>query len=99
MDLAVANPGAPRDVDLYVLLDVWGRFFAYPSWGEVAGEVDHAEVYIRSGDRTLTIIHPFTMPAVPPSGPLCFCAAMFEPEYLDLDHLISNGAVWEFELI
>jgi len=44
------------------------------------------------------LIPEFTMPAVPPCGPLCFFAALFETGTLDLGHLASNGAVWEFYL-
>jgi hypothetical protein len=35
----VTNPGAAREVDLYIILDVWGEYWFWPSWTQ---SVDHA---------------------------------------------------------
>jgi hypothetical protein len=99
LDLRYSNPGAARTVDLYVLFDVFGTYFAYPSWSEVQNVIDYdtIEVGERTGE-TLTLIPEFTMPAVPPAGPLYFFAALFEQGTLDLEHLASNGVTWSFSL-
>jgi hypothetical protein len=61
--------------------------------------IDYQALTITQGEEvTKEIIPEFTMPAVSAAGPLHFYAAMFQHGYLDLDHLVSNGAVWEFSL-
>jgi len=99
LDLQVQNPGSDRSVDLYVLLDAFGQYFAYPSWAEVGEHIAFNREGIPPGaDLTLNIIPEFTMPAVSPAGPFYFYAAMFDHGYLDLDHLASNGTVVQFNL-
>jgi hypothetical protein len=99
LDLLVSNPGTATEVDLYLLLDVFGRFFAYPSWQEITSGLDWERMELPAGmEDTLSIIPEFTMPPVPPAGPLFFYAAMFEAGLLDLEHLASNGSVWAFSL-
>jgi hypothetical protein len=99
LDLQVQNPGSERLVDLYVLLDVLGQYFAYPSWAEVGEHIAFNRQDIPTGaDLTLNIVPEFTVPAVSPIGPLYFYAALFEPGTLSLQTLVSNGAVSEFSL-
>ena len=99
LNLLVQNPGTARTVDLYVLLEAYGEYFAYPSWTEVDDGIDFNRLEFPAGaEQTLRLVPPFTMPPVSPAGPFHFYAAMFERGFLDLDHLASNGAVWEFRL-
>ena len=96
--LQTSNLGAPRNADLYVLLDVFGEYWCYPSWQPLDLGLDFEVVTVPAGDSDLTLIPEFTMPTVSPIGPLHFYAALFEPGYLDLEHLASNGAAYEFSL-
>jgi len=48
--------------------------------------------------ETWEIIPSFTMPPVSPAGPFHLYGAMFQSGFLDLEHLVSNGAVAEFYL-
>jgi hypothetical protein len=98
LSLQVVNEGAEQTADLYVLLDVEGEYWSYPGWQPLDVGLDHAEVTIPSGDASLPLIPEFTMPAVSPYGPLYFYAAMFEPGFLDLEHLVSNGAIYQFSI-
>jgi predicted outer membrane repeat protein len=96
LNLQVTNDGAARDADLYVLLDVFGSYFSYPSWRPLAEGLDHGTLTVTSGSTTEGLIPSFTMPAVPPAGPFYFYAALFEQGQLGLDYLVSNGAAWDF---
>ena len=98
LDLQIENLGAPRPADLYVLLDVFGAYWCYPSWQPLDAGIDYQTITVPGGSSTLTLIPDFTMPAVSSIGPLYFYAAMFEPGTLSLDTLVSNGAVWGFSL-
>ena len=98
LDLDVTNPGNSRNVDLYVLLDVYGDFWSYPSWQHISEGLDYETQSVLPGGHELELIPEFTMPAVSATGPLYFYAAMFEPGTLSLETLVSNGAVWEFHL-
>jgi hypothetical protein len=98
LDLGMSYVGSPRPADLYVLLDIYGDFWSYPSWQHISLGLDYEEVDVPPGTSSLNLIPEFTLPPVPPAGPLYFYAAMFEPETLSLDTLVSNGAVFEFHL-
>ena len=98
LDLAISNDGTTQSADLYVLLDVFGAYWSYPSWQALDAGIDFEAVTVTAGDSSLTLISSFTMPAVSPCGPLYFYAAMFAPGTLSLETLVSNGAVWEFHL-
>ena len=98
LNLQVSNPGAEQEVDLYLLLDVFGDFWSYPSWQHISAGLDHQAVTVPAGESTLELIPQFAMPAVSPAGPLYFYAAMFVPGTLSLETLVSNGAVIEFFL-
>jgi len=100
LDLTFTNPGGTTwEVDLYVLLDVLGEYFAYPSWQAITQGLDSSTMSIPGGyTETITLIPSFTMPAVPTVESLYFYAAMFEQGMLDLDHLASNADSWEFSL-
>ena len=99
LDLALENAGAARLADLYVLLDVFGTYYAYPSWAEIGGGLDYRTLPISAGEHsTISLIAEFTIPAAPPCGPLHFYAALFDCGCLDLDHLVSNIDSWQFAL-
>jgi hypothetical protein len=100
LSLEINNPGTARNVDLYVLLDVSGNYYAYPGWSDIAGGLEHQDLTITAASSDeMVLISPFTMPPVPAFGPLFFYAAMFDDGFLDLDHLASNGSAWEFHLL
>ena len=84
-------------VDLYVLLDVFGEYWSYPSWANVSTGIDFETMTVPSGSDTIEIIPSFNMPPVPDVGPLYFYGAMFESGYLDLDHLVF-GVELTYEL-
>jgi hypothetical protein len=99
LSLSVVNPGSTQIADLYVLMDVFGAFYAYPGWGEISSGIDFETVQVEEGlDATWELIPEFLMPAVAPAGPFYFYAALFESGHLDLDHLVSNGSSVEFRL-
>jgi hypothetical protein len=99
LSLLVSNPGTEQAVDLYLLLDVYGSYWSYPSWQPLASGPDWESRVVDSGaDDSWPLISEFIMPQVSPSGPLFFYAAMFRPQELSLDALVSNGAIWEFSL-
>jgi len=98
LDLDCVNPGAERPADLYVLLDVLGEFWSYPSWQPLDAGLDHQALTIPSGSSSRSLIPEFTMPAVGPLEPLYFYAALFEPDTLSLETMVSNAAAWQFSL-
>ena len=99
LQLKIVNEGPARVVDLYILLDVFGAYWSYPSWVPLNDGLDYATTTVEAGlDAEWEIIPAFIMPAVSPAGPLYFYAAMFAVGELDLDHLVSNGAVYTFYL-
>jgi len=97
--LEISNPGLPHLVDLYVLLDVLGDYWFYPSWINLSQGLDYYSFTVDAGaNEVLELIPEFQMPTVSFFGPLYFYAAMFEEAQLDLDHLASNGSAIEFYL-
>ncbi|MBN2055569.1 hypothetical protein JW905_11640 [bacterium] len=99
LNLDFSNSGDTSQVDLYVLLDVFGSYFAYPSWNAIDLGLDHGDLFIPGAYQdTIEVLDPFTMPPVDPVGPLFFHAAMFEDGELTIDTMISNLSTWEFSL-
>jgi len=99
LDLDVINYWYTRDADLYILMEVYGQYWCYPSWISLTEGIDYADFSISAGQNSaLTVIPGFAMPAVSPAGPFYFYAAMFEDGTLSADTLISNVAVSEFSL-
>ena len=85
------------EADLYILLDVFGEYWSYPSWRPLAEGLDHDDFLVPGdyqGDRS--ILPGFDMPTISPAGPLYFYAAMFADGQLDEASLISNASIWEF---
>jgi hypothetical protein len=98
LDLESTNAGCQQTTDLYVLLDVYGDFWSYPSWQHISKGLDYEQMAVPIGEVTIPLIPEFTMPPVSPAGALYFYAAMFEPGTLSLETLVSNGSLWEFYL-
>jgi hypothetical protein len=96
LDLDIDNPGPPVAADLYVLLQVFSEFWFYPSWRPLDEGLDFQAVTYDTGQSTMSIIPPFTLPDVSPGGPFYFHTASFEPGALDLDHLVAAVDSVEF---
>jgi len=99
LNLLYSNSGETRQVDLYVLLDVYGSYWSAPSWSPLTERLDHYDLPVPGTYQgTQPLIPEFTMPPVSPASGLFFYAAMFTDGRLATDDLVSNGAVWEFAL-
>ncbi len=61
LKVLLGNEGTTRDVDLYVLLEVYGQFWFYPNWTQ---ELDSYPTYLRRGFSLLDILA-FEWPDVP----------------------------------
>lgn len=98
LDLTNSTAGTV-DADLYVLLDVYGAYYAYPAWQDINGGLPKTAISLSpAAMETMSIMPSFTMPAVPDSGPFTFYCAAFEPDTLSIDTLIGNIDVAEFTL-
>jgi len=97
--LNVVNNLAEVDVDLFVLLDVYGNYWCYPGWRSLTDQLDWETLNLPAGHTEVYhLIDVFNMPPVSAAGPLYFYAAMFNEGQLDLSNLVSNVARWEFFL-
>ncbi|HPQ42258.1 MAG TPA: hypothetical protein PLV45_17945, partial [bacterium] len=54
------NPGYDAQVDRYIILDVYGLYFFWPSWGPV---VDHDTCNLTGGTHSVTEIMNFVWPS------------------------------------
>ncbi|HPQ41410.1 MAG TPA: hypothetical protein PLV45_13635 [bacterium] len=96
-DLQFTNAGETIQVDLYVLLDVFGVFFAYPTWQNISEGLPKDTTFIPGGEQgVIQILPPFTMPAVGQSGPYYFYGAMFAAGELTIESLVADVAVAAF---
>lgn len=87
------------DADLYVLLEAYGEFFAYPTWDTIHEGLPKTEISVPAGSiDPMSIIPAFTMPAVPNAGPFSFFCAAFEPGTLAVETLIGNFDMAVFTL-
>ncbi|MGB3975910.1 MAG: transglutaminase domain-containing protein [bacterium] len=100
LNLLLVNPTAIAvDADLYVLMEVYGEFFAYPTWANVIEGLPKTEISVPAGSvDSKSLIPTFTMPAVTNAGPFYFYCAAFEPNTLAVETLIGNVDMWEFAL-
>lgn len=98
-DLVFNNGGETVQVDVYVLLDVYGELFAYPTWQNINEGLPSDTTFI-PGNETgyINIFAPFAMPPVSPSGPYYLYGAMFSAGQLTVESLVSDVAVTEFYL-
>ncbi len=83
---ALSNPGAARDVDLYVVLDVFQDYYFYPSWSHYPDEgIDKASLSLPGARVTRHDILAFTWPpnAGSASG-IKFWGAMLDPATAEL---------------
>jgi len=84
--LPLSNPGAARDVDLYVVLDVFQDYYFYPSWSHYPDEgIDKASLSLPGARVTRHDILAFTWPpnAGSASG-IKFWGAMLDPATAEL---------------
>ncbi len=96
-DLHFNNPGSTVQVDMYILLDVYGEFFCYPTWEHIDHGLPYERTFIPGGESgTMTVMPPFNTPDVYPMGPFHFYAAMFTAGELTIEELISNVPLGEF---
>jgi hypothetical protein len=96
LDLSLDNPGSAKSADLYVLLEAQGVYWCYPSWRPLEAGLDHLALYVLPGEVLLELSPQFTMPAVPPAGPLYFHAGLLEAGGSGLEDLTSTVDSWEF---
>ncbi len=87
--LRIRNPGAARDADVYVLLEVYGEFWFGPGWTH---DLNHYTVVMDDLDLAwIEYIPEFILPdPLPSGGPFYFHAAAFSPDTLTVDTLVSN---------
>lgn len=96
-DLNYSNQGETVQVDLYILLDVYGDFFCYPAWQSINDGLPFERMTIAEGEEdVITVLPAFVMPAVSPMGPFYFYAAMFSAGELSVDSLVSGVGIAEF---
>lgn len=100
LNLYLVNPTAVAvDADLYVLMEVYGEFFAYPTWENIDEGLPKTEISVLAGSiDPKSLIPAFTMPTVANAGPFYFYCAAFEPDTLAVETLIGNVDMWEFTL-
>jgi len=80
--VTIENPGAAQDADLYVLLDVFGSYFFYPTWGQ---DVSYESISLPESDTYSNQLLTFTWPAGAGSASgINFYAAIFSPGTFDL---------------
>jgi len=99
LDMDMENEWASRTADLYVLLEVFGQYWCYPSWISLDESIDYKTLSIKAGSRDIIDLIPeFIMPMVGEAGPMFFYAALFNEGSLSVDTLISNVSSAEFSL-
>ena len=97
VNLNVQNTGNHQLVDLYVLLDVLGSYWCFPSWNPMDSGLDHQTVSLAAGNQgRITILPEFTMPACSYAGPFQFSAVMLSQGTLDVDTMVANLDVSSF---
>ncbi|MBN1355926.1 CapA family protein [bacterium] len=99
VNLWMENNGETRYADLYLLLEIEGSYWCYPSWISADQGLDYVPVHLPAGYQDVRIIIPeFIMPPAPDSGPYYFYAVTFEPGNLSVDAIVSNISIEEFYL-
>jgi hypothetical protein len=59
VDLAVQDPRAAQDLDLYALLEVLGSFWCYPGWQPLSAGLDWQQLTVAARmNETLSLISP-----------------------------------------
>ena len=96
-DLNFSNGGETVQVDLYVLLDVFGQYFCFPGWQSIDNGLTKERTFIPGEEQgTIGIMPEFTVPPVSPIGPLYFYGCMFSAGELSIEAMLSNLAMAEF---
>jgi hypothetical protein len=85
--LHMSNPAQSSYVDEYVVLDVYGQYFFYPSWGS---ELDHLPRSLPAGDTDDPILD-FTWPdGAGAADNLGFWGLLMEHESYEMASNISH---------
>lgn len=92
LNLYIANHGPHNvDVNVYILLEVFGTYFFYPSWTE---NVEYIPARIPFPKEIETQLMNFTWPAgVAPINDMCFWGALVDP---DTGELVGEYSMWDF---
>ena len=79
LDLDLLNSGPPISQDVYVMLDVQGQYWFWPSWVQYPPGVDSQNRSLGNGSTTETLLQ-FTWPSASPGMTgLRFYAALLDP--------------------
>lgn len=97
LQLVVTNDGPESfEADTYILLDLDGLFFAWPSWDELELSLDHETLHYGSQQTRLTILDFVWPEGVGELNDIKLWAALFTPTQLGPESLIGNIAMTEF---
>ncbi|MBN1550202.1 right-handed parallel beta-helix repeat-containing protein [bacterium] len=96
LDLLAENlTGSEITFDVYLLLDVFGSYYWFPSWQSTS--MDFMALSLSpSESRTMNIIPEFIVPPGVASEIYAFYSAGFESGSISADAIISNVAVYSF---
>ncbi|MCD4653587.1 hypothetical protein K8T06_06595, partial [bacterium] len=76
-DLQFTNSGSAVQVDLYILMDIYGEYFAYPTWQNISEGLPGEMMLVSEGEQGVVHIFPiFKIPPVSAARPFYFYAAM-----------------------
>lgn len=79
---SIVNPGPALEVELYIILDVYGIYFFYPTWTQ---DLDNELVDLPAYDSTTETVLSFTWPAGAGSAnDIMFWGGMLEPGTVNL---------------
>ena len=83
LNARVSNPGQLiEDVPLFVILDIAGEMFFWPSWAAMSTGIDYQLIYLENGVRVIPILPAFEWPKV--SGSMTgihFYSGMTRPDF------------------
>ncbi|GEM_PF-2747734 len=97
VNLEMTNGADTIQVDLYVLLDVFGAYFCYPTWQSIGEGLTFQTLTLHSGEQKhIEVIGSFIMPATSEAGPLFFYSVCMRSGYFDMSNIVSNVASIDF---
>lgn len=93
--LVTNHTGAGFTADVYVLLDIFGYYYFWPSWREAGSGIDHHRWYFEPGVNELVLLQ-FTWPQGAGSGEALLYAALMEPDtFIPIGNVASLYICWE----
>jgi hypothetical protein len=97
INLRVKNmTSASQKADLYILLEVFGQYFCYPSWVDLNEGLDRQSIAIPSEyEGDFPVLPAFAMPECASAGPFHFYGLSFSEGKLSIDEVTSNLAISE----